>query len=222
MICINLLGILSMRILVVGATDEAIDAIKEIVRRGHEVVVLDDNKTRIDKVVQELDVATYIFSIMDLTAFMQAGIHKADMVLAIHPIDTVNVLACVYARHFNVPKVLAVVNTNQVASILEKLGLANNILVKPRAMAKSLTELLYDIKLIEVDSDIYLTMLYVKEGSYVEGKSVEDLEAEGAKVLAIIADNNLVNFDKSYRLKNGEKLIFVVKKDKLESIIFKH
>ena len=212
-----------MRVLVVGATDEAIDFIRNIMSRGHEAIVLDDSKARIDRVVQEFDITAYQFSIMDLSPLVQAGIYRADVVLAAHPVDTVNILVCVYAKHFNVPKIIALVNTQQAATIIEKLGLAHTIVVKSRIAAESFIGAFYGVKVMELDDENYVMLLEVKEGSHIEGKTVDDIEAEGAKLIAIISrDGNLVGPTKDYRLKHGDRALVIVKKDKIESVLFKH
>jgi len=208
--------------MVIGATDEVLDVIRDLVDKGHEVIVLDDNKSRIDRVAAELDVPAYIFSVLDLSALMHAGIHRADMILVAHPLDVVNILVCVYAKHFDIPKVIAAVNSEHVASILEKLGLAHGILIKSRALAKAFTELIYDTKIVELDDEYYIAMHNVKEGSHLEKKSLEDIEGDEIKVLVIISsENNIVKPDKSYILKPGDRILFMVKKDLLESVLFK-
>jgi len=206
----------------VGATDEALEIIRSLLNEGHEVVILDDNKSRIDKTVQELDIAAYMFSIVDLDTFQQAGIHKADIVLAMHPLDTINILVCSLAKHFNVPRIYAIVSSKESANILWKLGLASNVLIKSRALSKALTELVYNVKLIELDEEHYLAVVTIKEGSYFVGKKVGDAEDEGIKVIAILSsENTLVNPDKNYMIKHDDKIVFIVHKDKLESFIFK-
>ncbi|MEM1644796.1 MAG: TrkA family potassium uptake protein [Ignisphaera sp.] len=211
-----------MRVLIVGATDEALEIIRRLLNEGHEVIILDDNRSRIDKAVQELDVAAYMFSMIDLDTFQQAGIHKADMVLAIHPLDAVNILACSLAKHFNVPRIYAVVNSKESANMLWKLGLASNVLIKSRALSKALIELIYDVKLIELDNENYLVLATVGEGSYLVGKTIGDVEDEGVKVVVVLSDENtLINLDKNYTFKQGDKIVFIIRKDNLESFVFK-
>lgn len=211
-----------MRILVVGATDEAVDIVKNLIEKGHEVIMLDDNKARIDKIVQELDVAAYVFSTTDLTSFQQAGIHRADMVLTMHPVDTVNMLACIFAKHFNVPKILAVVSSIQTADILKRLGLADNVLVRSKAVSRALMEFMYDVKLVDIDEEHYLVILVVKDGLHIEGKTVGDIEEEEIRVLTVMSSDNVpIGFNKDYVFKKDDKVILIVRKDKLESVLFK-
>lgn len=212
-----------MRVVVVGASEEALELIKEFVTNGHDVVVLDDNKSRIDRVVQELDVAAYTFSVIDIDVFQQIGMHKADLVIAMHPIDTVNILVCTIAKHFNVPKVFAVVNTKEALNIIHKLGLANNVLLRSRAMHRVLLEVLFNINLAEFDDNHYIMFIKVDEDSPLYNKKVDDVDMEGAKIISIVSsDNNVVNFDKNYVIKKNDKVIMVISKDKFESFVFKH
>lgn len=211
-----------MRILIIGATEEAWDLVKDLVDKGHEIIVLDDDKTRIDKITRELDIATYIFSSSDLTPLLQAGVQRADVVLAMHPLDTINMLACTFAKHYGVPKIFAVVSSTQVADILKRLNLVDNTLIKSRIITKAVTELIYDVKLVELDDKSYLVVLRVEEGSYLEGKTIGDIEGEDIKVLTIFSGNDIVKHDERYVLKRDDKILIVVKKDKLEHILVKH
>jgi trk system potassium uptake protein TrkA len=209
-----------MRVLIVGATDEALDIIRELVKNKHEVVVVDDNKSRIDRVVQELDIAAHLFSFIDLEVFQQIGMHRADAVIAMHPIDTINIIVCTIAKYLRVPKVYAIVNSRESANILEKLGLSNSVKVKSRAMFKEVLEMVYNIKIAELDDKYYLVIATVEEGSNLIDKKVEEVEDEGVKVLTIVSnDNNVVNFDKNYSFKKNDKVLFIVDKGKFSSFL---
>ncbi|MEM0371729.1 MAG: NAD-binding protein [Ignisphaera sp.] len=212
-----------MRVIVVGAVDEIMELIRELIDKGHEVVVLDDDNTRIDRFVQELDVAVYLFSLFDLTTFMRAGMHKADIVLVAHPVDTVNVLVCIYAKSLGVPKIYAVVGSAHTANVLSKLGFVERVLVKSTLVRRSLTELIYGVRIIELDEDNYLVMLTLSEVNHLEGKKVEEVEEQGAKILAILdSENNPINYDKDYVLKRGEKIVIKINKRSMESLLFKY
>jgi len=211
-----------MRVLIVGATDEALDLVREFIRNKHEVIVVDDNKTRIDRVVQEFDVAAYLFSLIDLEIFQQIGIHKADIVIAIHSVDTVNIVVCTLAKHFRVPKVYAIVNNKETADILEKLELANSVKIKSKAVFKELLEMIYNVRITEFDKDHYLILVNVEENERLLDKKVNDIEDEGIKVLAIVSsENNIVSFDKNYSFKKNDKVFLIADKDKLGSFLSK-
>lgn len=211
-----------MRIVVIGAVDEIIELIKELNDNGHEVIILDDDRSRIDRFAQELDIPIYFFSLPDSRIFTQAGIHKADIILAVHPNDMINIIACVYAKSLAVPKIYAVVNSSHTANILNKLGLVEGILIKSASLSRALTELIYGVKIIELDEKNYLVMATINGENYFEGKKVKELEERGLKILAVLDnENNLINYDSEYVVKKDQKIVFKTEKDKIESLTFR-
>lgn len=178
-----------MRIAIIGASREAIELVKKLQELGHEIVVLDDRRGRIDEIRSQLDVATFFGELKHVEIYDEARIHRADIVIAAHESEESNVIASVFARYRGVPKIIAVVNTDEVANLLKSLGLAQQVVVRTRKLSQSIIDALLNIKSIELDGGTLLALINVEDHKSLVNVSIEDVERSGLKVLALIDEN---------------------------------
>ncbi|HIP56664.1 MAG TPA: TrkA family potassium uptake protein [Ignisphaera aggregans] len=198
-----------MRIAIIGASREAIELVKKLQELGHEIVVLDDRRGRIDEIRSQLDVATFFGELKHVEVYDEARIHRADIVIAAHESEESNVIASVFARYRGVPKIIAVVNTDEVANLLKSLGLAQQVVVRTRKLSQSIIDALLNIKSIELDGSTLLALINVEDHKSLVNVSIEDVEKNGLKVLALIDENGNVHTPppKDAILKQKHKLI---------------
>ena len=178
-----------MRIAIIGASREAIELVKKLQELGHEIVVLDDRRGRIDEIRSQLDVATFFGELKHVEIYDEARIHRADIVIAAHESEESNVIASVFARYRGVPKIIAVVNTDEVANLLKSLGLAQQVVVRTRKLSQSIIDALLNIKSIELAGGTLLALINVEDHKSLVNVSIEDVERNGLKVLALIDEN---------------------------------
>ena len=178
-----------MRIAIIGASREAIELVKKLQELGHEIVVLDDRRGRIDEIRSQLDVATFFGELKHVEIYDEARIHRADIVIAAHESEESNVIASVFARYRGVPKIIAVVNTDEVANLLKSLGLAQQVVVRTRKLSQSIIDALLNIKSIELAGGTLLALINVEDHKSLVNVSIEDVERNGLKVLVLIDEN---------------------------------
>ena len=182
-----------MRIAIIGASREAIELVKKLQELGHEIVVLDDRRGRIDEIRSQLDVATFFGELKHVEIYDEARIHRADIVIAAHESEESNVIASVFARYRGVPKIIAVVNTDEVANLLKSLGLAQQVVVRTRKLSQSIIDALLNIKSIELDGGTLLALINIDDHKSLVNVSIADIEKSGLKVLALIDEDGNVH-----------------------------
>ena len=182
-----------MRIAIIGASREAIELVKKLQELGHEIIVLDDRRGRIDEIRSQLDVATFFGELKHVEVYDEARIHRADIVIAAHESEESNVIASVFARYRGVPKIIAVVNTNEVANLLKNLGLAQQVVVRTRKLSQSIIDALLNIKSIELDGGTLLALINIDDHKSLVNVSIADIEKSGLKVLALIDEDGNVH-----------------------------
>jgi len=112
-----------MYIIVVGCGRVGSALARTLVSIGHEVLVIDKNPARCEAIAEELGSVTQEGDGYQVRVLREAGISRADMLVATTGSDEDNLAACQVAKElFNVPTTMAVVNYPQNEALFELLG----------------------------------------------------------------------------------------------------
>jgi trk system potassium uptake protein TrkA len=209
-----------MRILIVGFSREFIQLITELIKSGMDVVVVDGDSSRVEALRRELDIATFVGDLLDLDLYKEIGMQRADIVIATHTNDLINMVVCSYAKHLGVPRVIAVVNDDKIASVLKELNLATEIVIKPSELSTILKERLYNIKKIDIAQNQSLVFLDSILHMNLIDKSIEDITKNDSTVIFIIdKENKIIYPNKEYRIQRGDKIFVLTSPSNIQHII---
>jgi trk system potassium uptake protein TrkA len=87
-----------MYVIVVGAGKVGWNLARELLEKGHEVTLLEDDRSRYQTVEQELEHSIQYGDATELWVLERAGISRADMVIAVTGDDEDNMLICQVAK----------------------------------------------------------------------------------------------------------------------------
>lgn len=97
-----------MKIVVIGYGRVGSRTVAELVRRGHEISIIDKEATRLARAAAFEGVELIQGNGIDVDVQRDAGMGEADLLLAVTRDDNVNLMAAQVARsHFNVPRAIA-------------------------------------------------------------------------------------------------------------------
>lgn len=99
-----------MRIVIIGAGEVGYHIASRLSRERHDIVVVDQSHELSSRLQEELDVLTYCGHGAQPGILEQAGIAHADMLIAVTSSDEVNLVACLLARQYGVPRRIARLN----------------------------------------------------------------------------------------------------------------
>jgi len=153
---------------------------KELLRDGHEVILIEKDKNRWAILERVLAEAVFLGDGCEMRTLQEVGCSRADVVVAVTGHDEDNLTICQLAkRKFNVPRVIARVNMPQNEAILKALGVDETICS---------TRLIYDLIKREIEMGEVHSLALLKAGgldiveitvnkaSPVVGKSLKDIE----------------------------------------------
>ncbi|MCS7083287.1 MAG: Trk system potassium transporter TrkA [Bacteroidetes bacterium] len=83
-----------MKIVVLGAGAVGFDIARMLSIEGHEVTVLDKNEAALSRLRDQLDVLALQGNATSARDLKEAGVHQADILIAVTSIDEVNIVAC--------------------------------------------------------------------------------------------------------------------------------
>ena len=129
----------SKSVMILGATTTSYYLAKMLLRSGSDVTIIDKDPDRCNRFAEELPGAVIINGDgAEQEVLMEEGITTVDAFASLTGIDEENILISFFAQSQNVPRVVAKVNRNELASMAEKLGL-DSIVSPKKAAANVIT-----------------------------------------------------------------------------------
>jgi trk system potassium uptake protein TrkA len=101
-----------MRILLLGAGTSGRMLAARLCAEQHDVVLVDQNAKALEQVEAQMDLLTFQGNAADPRLLEEAGITRADLVVAVTDQESVNILACSLAHIAGVPRTVARVSNN--------------------------------------------------------------------------------------------------------------
>lgn len=123
-----------MRIIIVGAGEVGFHLAKIFSRENHQIVMIEPDKEKIKRAEQTLDILTIEGSGSSVRTLVDAGIKEAELIIAVSASDEVNIIACMIAEKFGVPKKIARVRNPEFTAenaVLTPEQLGVNLMINP-------------------------------------------------------------------------------------------
>jgi trk system potassium uptake protein TrkA len=182
-----------MYVIVVGAGKVGWNLARELLEKGHEVTLIDNDRDRYLTVEQELEHNIQYGDASELWVLERAGISRADMVIAVTGDDEDNILICQVAKEkYLVDRIIARVNNPRNREHFELLG------IKPVVSATDLILRLIEhevpeyglVHLLDLpEQRLEIIEMLLPDDSRAAGQRVGDLEMpEGSLLISVLRE----------------------------------
>ncbi len=138
-----------MRIVIVGASTLAVSTATILLRRGHEVVIVERDKARIDALAETLDCGFVQGDGSKPAILREAGPSGADALLCLTNNDQANILSALVGRSLGFPRVIPKIEDPEFEHICVELGLTDTI-IPVQAIARTLADTLAGLDILEL------------------------------------------------------------------------
>ncbi len=171
-----------MRIVIVGDGKVGSELSVQLSEEGHDIIVIDSNKSVLREAVEALDVMVVHGNGAALRVQTAADVAHSDLLIAATSADETNLLCCMLARKLGCPHTIARVRNMEYASQLflmkEELGLS--MYVNPELTAASeIFRMLQFPSFLQRDSfvkgRVEIVEFQIRDGSKLIGKKLSDL-----------------------------------------------
>ena len=204
-----------MFVLVVGCGKVVYYLTKELIENGHEVVLMEKDRTRAAQIVDELGSIVVPHDGCEGKYLGEAGSNRADVVAAVTGDDEDNLVICQMAKHhFDVPKTIARVNNPKNEDLFRHLGV-DEIISPTRMVLGSIEqdipvhELLH---LAELDNDLEIIEAILQADSPAVGRTASDLVIPAeCSLFAVVRDGIATPLRADTVLQEGDKVIAIGK-----------
>lgn len=220
-----------MKILIVGAGEVGYELGKVLSEEHHDVTILDQRQSCLQRVIQNLDVLSVEGNATSPHSLVEGGAKSADLMIAVTSVDEVNIIASMMAKRLGVGKVIARVRNDELSqsdSPLSPSELGIDVLIHPEVTTASEIHLLIkrasasDIVPL-ADGRLQLVGLRIEKDSKVTDRSLTDLASEledlQTRVVAIHRRGGTIIPRGSSVLKTNDHAFFVTKTDYLKRLI---
>lgn len=126
-----------MKIVIVGAGEVGFHLAKILSQEHHDIVVIDNDEERVERVNENLDVMAVEGSGVSPKLLFDAGAENADLLVAVSPSDEVNILACQIANKLGTKRTIARVSSpefNSKDAIIKPDQLGINLMIYPEGV----------------------------------------------------------------------------------------
>ena len=128
-----------MYIIIGGGGDVGYYLTQNLLRQGHEVLLLEKENTRFSTLLEELGQSVFKGDACEASTMEEAGARRADVVIAVTGEDEDNLVICQTAKQrFNVARTIARLNNPRHEQLFMKLGI--DVTVSPTKSILSLIE----------------------------------------------------------------------------------
>lgn len=127
-----------MKVIVIGAGEVGYDVARMLSGENHDVVVIERDPDRVADVREKLDVMAIRGNGAASETLKEAGVDKADMLIAVTTVDEVNIIACMMADRLGVETTIARIRSNEytdAASVLRAGDFGIDLVIHPEESA---------------------------------------------------------------------------------------
>ncbi|HEX7299982.1 MAG TPA: NAD-binding protein [Solirubrobacteraceae bacterium] len=180
-----------MYVVIAGAGKVGWNLARELMAKGHEVTVIESERSRYLTVEQELEHAIQYGDATELWVLERAGINRADLTIAVTGDDEDNLLICQIAKEkYLCSRIIARVNNPRNRQYFELLGIQPAVsatdlilrLIEHEVPSYGLVHLL-DLR----DEQLEIIEVEVGEGAPAAGSRVSDVELpDGSLIISVL------------------------------------
>lgn len=171
-----------LNIIIVGCGKVGITLIEQLSKEGHDITIIDKNSSRVQEISSLYDVMGLVGNGASYSVQMEAGIEKADLIIAVTDSDELNLLCCTVAKQVGDCGAIARVRTpdysKEAGYLREKLGLT--MIINPELEASRETaRILYLPTALEVSSFAHgqaeIIKFKIPKGNILDGMTIATL-----------------------------------------------
>jgi trk/ktr system potassium uptake protein len=180
-----------MYVVIAGAGKVGWNLARELMAKGHEVTVIESERSRYLTVEQELEHAIQYGDATELWVLERAGINRADLTIAVTGDDEDNLLICQIAKEkYLCSRIIARVNNPRNRQYFELLGIQPAVsatdlilrLIEHEVPSYGLVHLL-DLR----DEQLEIIEVEVGEGAAAAGRKVAEVELpDGSLIISVL------------------------------------
>jgi trk system potassium uptake protein TrkA len=203
-----------MRIVFIGAGSLTLKTATLLIKRGHEVVIIERNKEIIDRITNSMDCGLIYGDGTIPAVLREVDPEHCDMLICLAGNDQANIIAGLVGRSLGFNKVVTKVEDEEFEHICIELGLENTI-VPVRTTSRYLADIVEGQDILEISAMIKgearTFSFVVKEGE--EGRQ-ENLKLPAkTRMICLYRDGEFIMVDENTTTRQDDEVVLITQSD---------
>ncbi len=208
-----------MRAVFIGASHVAVMTARLLLKRRHEVVIIDRDKEAIDELTEELDCGFVYGDGTKPAILKEADPDHTDVLFCLTGNDESNILASLVGRSIGFQRVVTKIEDPEFEHICIELGLTDTI-IPARTIGRYLADLFEGQDPLELSTmiryDARALSFVADQGDAVAVKSLE--LPSPSRVVCVYRDQGFILPNGETRLKVGDEVVIITHRDSLPAL----
>jgi trk system potassium uptake protein TrkA len=209
-----------MRIVILGASRFGEAIADKLIEGGHEVVVIDQSREKLESLAERLDCGMLEGDGTMPTTLREAFRDENDVFVAMTNASEDNILAALVARSIGFGRVVPQIVSSELMKVCKELDL--NDVINPHAtVADDFAEALQDRAELDHETALRneLALKRVHVPQRMSGETYGDLDLpEGTRGIALIREEEERLIEEDVELREGDHILFVLDRDRLDDL----
>ncbi len=208
-----------MRAVFVGAGEVSVETAKALTQKGHQVVIIETDKAKIDELSEELDCSFLQGDGSRPNILSEVNPGQTDFLFCLTNSDQDNVIASLVGRSLGFRRVVTSIGDQQFEGICHELGLEDTI-VPSRTMSRYLVDMVGGGESVQLSTaikgDARLFALIAKEEDAVAAR---DLNLPvGAKAICFYRDGVFSHVDEKTTFRTGDEIVILTHSKNMQAL----
>ncbi len=208
-----------MRIVFSGLTPTAVKAAEMMIDEGHEVIIIEVNKEKIDDISEDLDCSFLQGDAGEPAVLEQAAPEKCDFIFCLTDNDHTNIITSLLARSMGFKKSVTCIHDEDLLPLCDELGL-EDVIVPDRTVSQYLDNWLKGSGTVELST---LLRGGARFFSFIAGEEekgrVDELQLpDRSKVLYCYRDDEFFFAEDDTKLKEGDEVVILTSSEHLKEL----
>jgi trk system potassium uptake protein TrkA len=197
-----------MRAVFIGTNDLTLHTSQLLVDRGHEVVLIESDRQRIDDLTEGTDCALLHGDGSKPAILREANPTQTDILFCLTNSDRTNIIASLVGRSLGFRRVVTAIEDPEFETICCELGL-EDVIIPMQTIGRYLADMTRGIDIMELSTAIRgeaRFFEFVLAGD--DARHISDLELpDEARAICLYRDDHFTLLDDSTRLHEGDEII---------------
>ena len=199
-----------MRAVFIGAGKVSVETANALIKNGHEVIIIETVKAKIDELSEEMDCSFLQGDGSQPNLLREVNPAQTDILYCLTDSDQANVIASLIGRSLGFKRVVTSIGDPQFEDICRELGLKDTI-IPSRTISRYLVDMVgggenVELSMVIKDEARFFT-LTAKEEDTVAAKDLE-LPAD-AKVICYYRDGKFSHADEKTTFRIGDEVVIL-------------
>ena len=199
-----------MRTVFVGAGDVSIETAKALIKKGHEVVIIETDKAKIEELSEEMDCSFLQGDGSQPNLLREVNPTQTDFLFCLTNSDQANLIASLVGRSLGFNRIVTSIGDPQFEGVCRELGLKDTI-VPSRTISRYLEDMVGGGENVELSTVIKdEARLFIFTANEEDAVTAKDLKLPAdAKVICYYRNGKFSHADEKITFRIGDEVVIL-------------